>query len=165
MKNMIGMKKNLLTNQSIEMLRFESLDSFRNISHFITTRSGGGTDPYGAFNLCDYTGDDPEHIERCRSVMCGILNIPEDHLILPRQVHKTDVGIVEDVDFEGEYDALLTDKAGICIGVSTADCVPILLYCPQKRVVGAVHAGWRGTVGRIAMKAIRSEERRVGKEC
>ena len=48
-----------------------------------------------------------------------------------------------------EVDALVTHLPGFCICVSTADCIPVLLYDKEKQVVAAVHAGWRGTVGRI----------------
>ena len=51
-------------------------------------------------------------------------------------------------------DALMTDVEGICIGVSTADCIPVLLYDPTHRAVCAIHAGWRGTVKRITEQAV-----------
>ena len=51
-------------------------------------------------------------------------------------------------------DALMTDLSGVCIGVSTADCIPILLYDPAHHAVCAIHAGWRGTVRRIVEKAV-----------
>lgn len=52
-------------------------------------------------------------------------------------------------------DALVTNIPGICIAVSTADCVPVLVYAPDKKVVAAIHAGWRGTVKQIVAKTIR----------
>ena len=52
-------------------------------------------------------------------------------------------------------DALVTDVPEVCIAVSTADCVPVLLYAPDVKAVAAVHAGWRGTVLRIAGKTVR----------
>jgi hypothetical protein len=51
-------------------------------------------------------------------------------------------------------DAVITDKPGLCVCVKTADCIPILLYDTRKRIVAAVHAGWRGTVSRIVQKTI-----------
>lgn len=54
----------------------------------------------------------------------------------------------------GEGDALITDVVGAKVGVRTADCVPILLADPRTRAVAAIHAGWRGTVQRIAAKAV-----------
>jgi len=54
----------------------------------------------------------------------------------------------------GSGDALVTNVAGLMVGVRTADCVPILLADPERRAVAAVHAGWRGTVARIAARAV-----------
>jgi len=57
------------------------------------------------------------------------------------------------MDLEG-YDALMTNVEEVCIGVSTADCIPVLLYDPRQRAVCAVHAGWRGTVMRIVEQSV-----------
>ena len=48
----------------------------------------------------------------------------------------------------------MTDQKGVCIGVSTADCIPVLLYGEEHRAVAAIHAGWRGTLARIVHKTI-----------
>lgn len=62
----------------------------------------------------------------------------------------------------GEGDALLENKPGQLVGVKTADCVPILLADDRNRAVAAVHAGWRGTVQRIAVLAIQAMRERYG---
>jgi YfiH family protein len=65
--------------------------------------------------------------------------------------------VVSDLTTEGELqdvDAVVTDLKGYCLCVSTADCVPVLLYDKEKKVIAAVHAGWRGTVGRIVEKTL-----------
>ncbi|MDR2495718.1 MAG: polyphenol oxidase family protein [Tannerellaceae bacterium] len=72
-------------------------------------------------------------------------------LHLSRQIHSNRIAIVDSRTGELHgFDALVSAEAGICVGVSTADCVPVLLYAPDRRVVAAVHAGWRSTVGQIA---------------
>jgi YfiH family protein len=53
------------------------------------------------------------------------------------------------------YDALVTNIPGICIGVTTADCVPLIAYDPARKVLATIHAGWRGTIARIVPKTIR----------
>jgi hypothetical protein len=58
--------------------------------------------------------------------------------------------------FHGDGDAIVTNSPGLLLEVRTADCVPILLVDPVKRVVGAVHAGWRGSVSRIAENAVKA---------
>lgn len=79
-------------------------------------------------------------------------------VIQGHQVHDCKVAIIDRpdmtrADLEG-YDAFITNLPGVAIGVRTADCVPVLLYDPAKRVVAAVHAGWKGTVLHISQKAI-----------
>lgn len=79
-------------------------------------------------------------------------------VIQGHQVHNCKVAVIDRPgltreDLEG-YDAFVTNLPGVAIGVRTADCVPILLYDPVKRVIAAVHAGWKGTVLRISQNAL-----------
>ena len=79
-------------------------------------------------------------------------------VIQGHQVHGFRVGLVDRPDMTKEelsgYDALVTALPGVAVGVHTADCVPILLYNPQRRVVAAIHSGWKGTVQRISQKVL-----------
>lgn len=132
---------------------------------FSSTRKGGcSTGAYGEFNINGYCGDDAQHIARNREALCRLLSITDDRLIMPHQTHTTCVASIDEVfltlapperqtALEG-IDAVMTNLSGVCIGVSTADCIPILLYDPVHHATCAVHAGWRGTVKRIAEKAI-----------
>lgn len=84
-----------------------------------------------------------------------------------KQVHGTDVLVVDrpvraSEQFDGEWDALITDQPGIAVTVRTADCVPVLLHDPGRRVVAAIHAGWRGAVAGIVPKTIRQLRERFG---
>jgi hypothetical protein len=121
--------------------------------------------PYDGFNITWYTDDDPQHIADCRRDLCQMLEIDDQHLILPRQVHNTEVAEVT-VDnigdkFEG-VDALITTLPRTCIGVSTADCVPILIYDTRTHAIAAAHAGWRGTVAHIGHKTVEAMQNRFG---
>lgn len=73
------------------------------------------------------------------------------NLTIPEQVHGNRIGTLDQV---AGADGLVTDQIGSCVGVLVADCVPILLVDPKKRIVAAVHAGWRGTLGNIAANAV-----------
>ena len=79
-------------------------------------------------------------------------------VIQGHQVHDCKVAIIDRPDYTREelegYDAFITNLPGVAIGVRTADCVPVLLYDPVKRVVAAIHAGWKSTVLHISQKAI-----------
>ena len=78
-----------------------------------------------------------------------------EDLALPRQVHSDNVCWMKEPGRPEQTDAVITDQPGLCVCVKTADCIPILLYDTRKRVVAAVHAGWRGTVSRIVQKTIK----------
>lgn len=131
---------------------------------FSTTRAGGTSrGSYSTFNINPFCGDKPEAVAANRSLLCRELGVDERHLLLPRQVHGThtlriDRQLLEAGDEERAarldgVDALITDLAGVCIGVSTADCVPVLLYDEEHHAAAAVHAGWRGTAKRIVAAA------------
>ena len=85
----------------------------------------------------------------------NVLGLPlggEDRLVWMDQVHGSVVAVVDgpqDGPVAGT-DALVTATPGLVLGVLAADCVPVLLYDPQRRVIGAVHSGWRGTARNIA---------------
>ena len=135
------------------------------VTAFSTTRQGGYSEGrYGEFNINHYCGDSEESIRQNRLLLCRHLGISDDRLIMPHQVHLTEIAVIDDafLQLSGEerlarlegVDALMTNAAGVCIGVSTADCIPVLLYDPVCRASCAVHAGWRGTVQRIVAKAV-----------
>ncbi len=135
------------------------------VTAFSTTRQGGYSEGrYGEFNMNPYCGDNEEAVRRNRELLCRLLGIDDDSLLMPHQIHQTKTAVVDEdmlrlpaderqKKLEG-VDALMTDRAGVCIGVSTADCIPVLLYDKGHHTVCAIHAGWRGTVLRIVEKAV-----------
>lgn len=127
------------------------------VTAFSTTRQGGcSTGNYAAFNINGYCGDDIVHIAANKVALCSLLGIECDYLVMPHQVHDCVVRRIDGPQqetLEG-VDAVMTNVSQLCIGVSTADCIPILLFDPVHRAVSAVHAGWRGTVLRIVEKAV-----------
>ena len=147
------------------MLKTWTISNTNNLVAFSTTRKGGVSQgKYGEFNINEYCGDEPEHIAKNRQLLADRLGIAADHIILPHQVHGTEVGRIDGGFFslsedqrkerlEG-VDAVITDQKGICIGVSTADCIPVLLYDEEYQAAAAIHAGWRGTLARIVEKTL-----------
>ncbi len=128
------------------------------VTAFSSTRQGGySKGSYGEFNINRYCGDSLEAISSNRALLCQLLGIDDDRLLMPHQVHETEIVAVDEMSKESQLegvDALMTNIRGLCIGVSTADCIPVLLYDKMHRAVSAIHAGWRGTVKRIAEKAV-----------
>lgn len=132
---------------------------------FSTTRHGGcSKGQYGAFNINRYCGDSEDDIRANREALCQTLGIADDRLIMPHQVHETKVAKIDEAflllnatarqEALERVDAIMTNLKKVCIGVSTADCIPVLLYDKEKNAACAIHAGWRGTVKRIVAKAI-----------
>ena len=135
------------------------------VTAFSSTRQGGYSEGrYGEFNINRYCGDSEEAIQKNRKTLCQLLGIEDHSLLMPHQVHLAEIAVVdremltlpteEILQKLDGIDALMTNEAGVCIGVSTADCIPVLLYDPIRRASCAIHAGWRGTVQRIAEKAV-----------
>lgn len=143
------------------------------IVSFSTSRHGGvGKGAYSSFNITPYTNDNPNAVRVNRAILCDYLQIPNSRLILPFQTHGCNICAI-DADFMRntvdaqmqllqQIDALVTDECMVCIAVSTADCIPILLYDPVCKVVAAVHAGWRGTVKGIVLETIQFMQTNYG---
>lgn len=86
--------------------------------------------------------------------LSGLTAIEKHKIYIPLQRH-TDKIVTLDFDLEPKIaDAVITNRKDLLIGVQVADCVPILLHDPQKNVIGAVHAGWRGTAAGILKETL-----------
>lgn len=128
------------------------------ILHFTSTKTGWGGD-----GKCRFTGDTPEIFAGYRRELAESLALGETRFVFPRQTHSDHIAIVEPGFDEIEIsdtDALITKVRGLCICVQTADCVPVLLFDPQQRVVAAIHAGWRGTVRQLVSKTVQRMQER-----
>lgn len=135
------------------------------VPHCFTTRYGGVSEGYlASLNLGIHRGDKPENVVKNYEILGNALGFRVEDLVFTRQTH---TNIVRPVDknncgeglfreVEPECDALVTATPGVALAAFTADCTPILLHDPVTGAVGAVHAGWRGTVGDIAGNAVRA---------
>lgn len=87
-------------------------------------------------------------------------------VIQPHQTHSVNVAVIDRPDYSREQlegiDALVTNLPGVAIGVRTADCIPVLLYDPVARAVGAAHSGWRGTINKICGQTVLAMMRNFG---
>ena len=89
------------------------------------------------------------------------LQIPATSIMIPRQTHSTNVCWVDTFGEVPDTDAVITDKPSLCIAVKTADCIPVLLFDQRQHRIAAIHAGWRGTVGRIVEKTLQQMQSRA----
>ena len=140
-------------------------DLGEHVRAFSTTRQGGvSVGAYASFNANLYCGDDVQHVQQNRELLCQFLGLPFSHLLMPHQTHHDKICKIDEFFFslsqsereqrlEG-IDALMTDLPDVCVSVSTADCIPVLLYDDVHHAVAAVHAGWRGTVSSIVRKTV-----------
>ena len=153
--------------------KLDLYDLGRDVTAFSTTRHGGySTGNYAAFNINRYCGDDEQHIRQNHEALCAVLGISDNRLVMPHQVHLTKIATIDEdlLSLSAEqrlealegYDALMTNLRGVCIGISTADCIPVLLYDEAHQATCAIHAGWRGTVGRIVEKAVAAMKETYG---
>ena len=134
------------------------------VRHGFSTRLGGVSEaPYDTLNLGLRTEDCVENVRENYKRFCNAVGVDETKLILTRQVHSRDIKIVTKSDCGkglakesdlGEFDGLITAQRGVPIAVFYADCTPILLLDPKKKVIAAVHSGWRGTMSRIGRYAV-----------
>lgn len=125
-----------------------------------------------SFSLALHTGEDAGEIVANRRNLARLLSVDETSVfVTANQIHSNHVCIIDKREMQGwerledaveDCDALVTDRENVIVTILTADCVPILLYDPVKRVVAAVHAGWKGTEGEIVVKTIDAMKRRFG---
>ena len=106
-----------------------------------------------------------------REILCELLPQKPLELIIPHQTHSTNIGVIDDACIRAnkenrleDIDAIITELPGYCLCISTADCIPVLLYDPTKQVIAAAHAGWRGTVGKIVAKTLAVMKERYASE-
>ncbi|GAB4017323.1 peptidoglycan editing factor PgeF [Spirosoma koreense] len=140
---------------------------FANINSLLaaeSTRHGGiSPAPFESLNLGINTDDEQTNVDENRRRFFTALGAdPSAPFASSHQVHGTEVLYTTNSGrFEG-YDALITDQPGLLIGVTVADCVPVLVYDAANQAVAAIHAGWRGTVGGIVGKTLAEMQQRFG---
>ncbi|OOP57017.1 MAG: hypothetical protein AYP45_05685 [Candidatus Brocadia carolinensis] len=152
---------------SLPLWYFQNLLKYKEIRHFVSSRVGGFSDqPYDSLNLGFHVGDNPEMVHKNRQRLALSVGIPLENFTFARQVHGSTVKMITtDVRGSGAFhdgtaisaaDAMVTNIPDICLMVLQADCVPFLFFDARKKVVGVAHAGWRGTVRRVAQNTIQT---------
>ena len=155
------MVTNCVANNKLQLLRSEKLGKLACLVHAFSTRHGGVSRAYGgnALNLGFTKHDSRAAVERNRQLFLKELGVANGRrswpLVSLRQIHSD---LIYRVDRIPERplagDGLVTDTPGLLLAVQTADCLPIILVDRKRRAIGVFHAGWRGTVKRIAEKGV-----------
>jgi YfiH family protein len=144
---------------TIEYLESGQLSAPGFLTHAFCTRHGGvSRAPYDGLNVGDLVGDVEEDLLQNLNRVKDAFAIPDGRLILMRQVHGDRIHVI---DGDGplpeglpECDGLITDRPWTALGIRTADCVPLFFVDRTRRVIGAAHAGWRGTALGIAARMV-----------
>lgn len=155
--------------KKIEIYQFNSLSKHRSINHFITTKNPNYSN---SFSLSLSSVENTEPIIKNRELLAKELNIPVTNFAFQQQEHTSNVTVVENnlsgksfykhSDGFPDNDAMITAEKNICLMIMGADCVPIMFYDPVKKVIGAAHAGWRGTVKNIASETVKRMQQEFG---
>jgi YfiH family protein len=149
----------------IRYFQFEQLG--KGLIQAIFTRKGGvSTEPWATLNLGSTVGDELQRVHENRRRVLATLGCDLESVYDVWQVHGVNVAIAEaprPVDaLHIKADVILTDKPGVTVMMRFADCVPILLHDPERKVVGIAHAGWMGTVKGTVRFAVEALQQRFG---
>lgn len=143
--------------------RSELLD----VPHGFSTRLGGVSEGiFASLNLGHRRGDEAEKVRKNYELFCEATKTDVNSVVMANQVHGNTVKFVSTEHVKKdlldptkfEADGLVTNTAGITLVVFSADCVPLLFHDPVRKVIAAVHAGWRGTALAIAAEGVRAME-------
>jgi YfiH family protein len=154
------------TVNGLEFFTFASLCD-ANVKHGIFTRKGGiSPKPWSSLNLGGTVGDSRENVVENRRRIFEIIGKPVESIYDAWQVHSTEVICTESPrpldKLHQKGDAIITNQSGITLFMRFADCVPILLYDPVNTVIGIAHAGWKGTVTKVAARTVEVMQENYG---
>lgn len=157
----------------MHFLKFKIFEKFGNVlKHGLSTREGGVSEGnLSSLNLGQFLGDSEENLRENYKRFCEEVGVDEEKLVMAEQEHGDGILIVKN-DVEGVnygwdkplkvYDGFVTDVVGVPLFVRFADCQGALFFDPVKRVIAAVHSGWRGNVKNILGKCVRKMVKEFG---
>lgn len=137
------------------------------VEHAFLSRAGGvSRPPFASLNFDERDTDPKENIKENRLRVSRAFSVPMDELVLVNQVHGDKVHAVNGANKKEfvEADAIVTDEPMTPIGIMTADCLPVLIYDPVRRIVGASHGGWKGTALGVVIKTVEAMKALYGSE-
>ena len=159
------------TEQGVPFLLSEGLSAAGGVVHGFSTRLGGvSTGMWDSLDLGLNRGDDPTRVQENYRRFFAAVGAEGSPMAMCDQVHGTDIHHVTTADCKADpyvkkglvADGLMTAIPGIALIVFHSDCIPVLLYDPVRRVIAALHAGWRGTAAGIVTNAVAQMTRFYG---
>ena len=157
----------LKTRKGIPYFEIPEFVKLQWVQHAFLTRQGGmSLSPYDSLNLSDRDGDRGEDVSKNKNLVTTVFSFDTRRFILLDQIHQDKILLLKEpvinLSSPLEYDALITNSTNIFLGVLTADCLPIFVADPTKRVIAAVHAGRQGTALHITEKVLKKMEVEFG---
>ena len=154
----------VMGDNGVPVIKFNAFETMDWLAHGFSTREGGvSTGIYDSMNLSFTRGDDPEHAMENFRRFGDAVQMDHRDMVFTWQTHTTNIrtvtahdkgkGIVAQRDYK-DIDGLVTDVPGVPLVTFFADCVPLYFADPIKRVIGASHSGWRGTVARMGLQTV-----------
>jgi YfiH family protein len=147
------------------LYRFDTLQESQ-LLHGVTLRTGGSSHGrISGLNLGHTVGDDPDAVEANHALLYAALGLRPEQVITAHQVHGAHVarvGVREGGTVVHATDGLVTNEPGVALLMRYADCVPVLFFDPTRRAIGLTHAGWRGTLARVAAHTAEALVREFG---
>ncbi|MCL5027722.1 MAG: peptidoglycan editing factor PgeF [Bacteroidetes bacterium] len=119
-----------------------------------STKVGANREAPYFFNVSKSVGDDKKIVDENRLLFFNSLGMELNNIALQKQIHSDKIIYVTKGGVCGESDAMITDKINLGLAISTADCAAIFLYDKKRKIIAAVHSGWRGTKKRILHKTL-----------
>jgi len=164
----------LLENEKngVRYLQFPALLKTGVCRHLFSTRIGGvSSGDLGTMNLSYSRGDKKENVDENFRRIAEVLECDMSDFVLSHQTHTTSVrvvtsqdkgkGIIRELDYS-DVDGLVTNEPGVVLSTFYADCVPLFLVDPVKKVIGLSHSGWKGTVHKMGKVTIETMTREYG---
>ena len=148
-----------IISEKLEFITVTSLGA----QHAFTTRNGGSSQmPYESLNLSMNTCDLGASVKRNRGRVLGQFGAKNENVCGLSQVHSSRVVEAKPSSFAQQADGMVTDCPDNTLVISIADCYPLLVHDPAKQVIGAAHAGWRGTLAAIGPVLVQTMEAKYG---
>ena len=137
------------------MFYSKKLIKFKEIKHcFFSRRGGYSKGLFSTLNCGKGSGDSKKNIIKNLRYVSKKMNVKYNDLVLMHQTHSNKVIEIKEIRKKIFSDAIITKTKGLALGVLTADCVPILLYDVENKIIGCIHAGWRGAFSGIIKKTV-----------
>ena len=139
------------------MFYSKKIKKFKNLKHcFFSKKNGFSKGIYKSLNCGKGSKDNKKNINRNLNYVAKKMSVKKNKLILMHQTHSNKVVEIKKNNYHKKIlaDAMFTKMSGVALGVLTADCVPIIIYETRNKIIGCIHAGWKGASSGIINNTI-----------